>query len=119
MFHPARITLAALLALPVLVFAQPDDAVVPAATCVKPAVPAIGTKLDAKSAEKLNGESKAYAACASAYIAERRAIAAKHQAIVTTQTNAGNAFATEFNAYAAALDAFSKAQAAADAKAKK
>ena len=116
MLRSARIACLALAALPAFAFAQADDSVIPAATCVKPVVPALGAKLDKKTADTLNGAVNAYAACSSAYIAERRAIAARHQAIVTAQTDAGNTYARDFNAYASALEAFSKSQAAATKK---
>ena len=116
MRHAAQLAATLLLALPAFAFAQADDTTIPAATCVKPVVPAVGVKLDKKAAEKLNGESTAYAACASAYIAERRAIANKHQVIVTAQTAAANAFASDFNAYATALETYSTGQKADTAK---
>ena len=112
----ARFACVTLLALPGLVLAQVDDTAVPLPTCVKPAVPAIGATLDKAAAEKLNSDSKTYAACADAYMKARRATADKYQAVANAQITAANGFASEFNAYATSLDAFSKAQAA---KAKK
>ena len=112
----ARSACLALTVLPTFALAQANDAVIPAATCVKPTVPTLGTKLDKKAAETLNAAVSAYSACSSAYIAERRAIVAKHQAIVSAQTDAANAYAADFNAYATALEAFSKSQAPAAKK---
>ena len=110
MFRSARVACLALAALPAFAFAQADDSVIPAAACVKPTLPALGTKLDKKAADTLNAAVNAYAACSNAYIADRRKIAAKHQAIVTAQSDAANNYAVDFNAYATALEAFSKSQ---------
>jgi len=122
MRRSARLTplaLIALLALPAIGHAQGDDAVPPPATCIKPVVPPPGTALDKAAAEKLNTESKAYSACGDAYMTARRAAADKHQQIANTQVGAANAFAAEFNGFAASLAAFSKAQADKAAKEKK
>ncbi|MES2683903.1 MAG: hypothetical protein V4650_10330 [Pseudomonadota bacterium] len=116
MHLPARFACLVLLALPGLAFAQVDDTAVPLPTCVKPALPAIGATLDKAAAEKLNGDSKVYAACADAYMKARRATADKYQAVANAQITAANGFAAEFNAYASSLSAFSKAQAAAQPK---
>lgn len=119
MLRSVRFATACLLALPAFAFAQADDTAVPAASCIRPAVPAAGAALDKAAADKLNTESKAYAACADAYMKARRATADKHQLIANGHVNAANALAADFNAYATALDAFSKAQAAKAAKEKK
>ncbi len=108
----APVALTLLLALPAFAFAQADDTLVPPSSCVKPTVPAAGTALDKAAAEKLNSESKAYSACADAYMTARRTAANKYQLIANTQINAANAFAADFNTFATALDGFSKAQAA-------
>ncbi len=118
MFRSARLACITLVALPLLAFAQSDDTIVPPVTCVKPAVPAIGASLTKAASEKLNAESTAYAACGDSYLKARRAATAKYQAIANAHVDASNKFATEFNAFAASLDALSKAQAAKAAKGK-
>ncbi len=112
MFRPARFACVTLLALPAFAFAQADDTAVPAATCVKPVVPAINATLTKAASDKLNAESTAYATCSSAYIAARRATTAKYQAVANAHVDASNKFTADFNAFAASLEAFSKAQAA-------
>lgn len=107
----ARLATLAALCLPTLAFAQAADVPVPAPTCSKPVVPAIGAPLSKAAAEKLNAESSAYAGCADSYIKSLRATAASHQAIANKHTEASNAFVAEFNAFGAALTAFSKARA--------
>lgn len=108
----ARFACIVALSLPVLAAAQAAGTAVPAATCTKPVVPAIGTKLNKAASEKLNAESTAYAACANAHIKALRATAAEHQATANRYTDASNAYVGEFNAFGTALTAFSKAQAA-------
>ena len=119
MHRSVRFAAFCLLALPAFAFAQAEDVAVPVASCIKPVVPAVGTPLDKAKADKLNAEATAYAACADAYLKARRATTKKYQDIANTHADAGNAFATDFNGFVAALDTFSKAQAAKAAKEKK
>ncbi len=109
----ARLVCIASLSLPALALAQTTATPVPAATCIKPVVPAIGAKLNKAASEKLNAESTAYAACANAHIKALRATAAEHQATANRFTDASNAFVAEFNGFGTALGEFGKAQAAA------
>lgn len=118
MLRSVRFAAVCLLALPAFAFAQADDVPVPAANCIKPTVPAVGTSLDKAKADKLNAETTAYGACADAYLKARRATTKKYQDIANTHADAGNAFATDFNGFVATLEAFSKAQAAKAAAAK-
>ena len=99
-------TFAAALALSLPVLA---DDTVPPPSCAKPTVPAVGTKLDEKTSKQLNTGANAYQACVQTYLTERRAIAKKHEAIAEANTKATNALASEFNGFAAALEAFSRA----------
>jgi hypothetical protein len=115
------LALAATVTLPLLARAQApavaDDATVPPATCVKPALPDATKPLEKADSDKLNAQTKAYQVCADTYLKARRATAAKHQAIANANADAANALAAEFNGYASALDAYNNARKAADAAA--